>query len=124
MPIYEYACQKCGHKFDALQKMNADPLSKCPDCGEGALKKLLSAPNFRLKGSGWYETDFKTNNQRNLVDGPDTKSAKDAPDTGKKSGDSAEKGGADQGKGKKAARASGDKAPAAGKPGTGKSGNI
>ena len=124
MPIYEYACQKCGHKFDALQKMNADPLAECPDCGEHALKKLLSAPNFRLKGSGWYETDFKTSNQRNLVDGPDKKSAKDATETGKKGGDSTGKGGADQGKVKKAAKASGDKAPAAGKPGTGKSGNI
>jgi putative FmdB family regulatory protein len=67
MPIYEYACKSCGHGFDALQKMSDDPLTECPDCGQPELKKLLSAPNFRLKGSGWYETDFKKDNQRNLA---------------------------------------------------------
>jgi putative FmdB family regulatory protein len=67
MPIYEYACESCGHIFDVLQKMNADPLVECPECGEPRLKKLLSAPNFRLKGGGWYETDFKKENQRNLA---------------------------------------------------------
>ena len=67
MPIYEYACKSCGHAFDALQKMSDDPLTECPDCGQAELKKLLSAPNFRLKGSGWYETDFKKDNQRNLA---------------------------------------------------------
>jgi putative FmdB family regulatory protein len=67
MPIYEYACESCGHIFDVLQKMDADPLVECPECGEPRLKKLLSAPNFRLKGGGWYETDFKKDNQRNLA---------------------------------------------------------
>ena len=67
MPIYEYQCEDCGHLFDALQKMSDDPLKDCPDCGEAALRKLLSAPNFRLKGGGWYETDFKDKNQRNLA---------------------------------------------------------
>ena len=123
MPIYEYACQKCSHTFDALQKMNADPLIECPECGEHALKKLLSAPNFRLKGSGWYETDFKTNNQRNLVDGPDKKDAAKTTEAGKKSGDSAQPGDAGQGKQKKPAKESGDKAPGV-KPATGKSGKI
>ena len=66
MPIYEYECKSCGHILDALQKMSEDPLKFCPECGEPALKKLLSAPRFRLKGSGWYETDFKTGNKRNL----------------------------------------------------------
>ena len=66
MPIYEYQCQSCEHIFDVLQKMSDDPLTYCPECGEPKLKKLLSAPNFRLKGGGWYETDFKTENQRNL----------------------------------------------------------
>jgi putative FmdB family regulatory protein len=80
MPIYEYACKSCGHVFDALQKMAEDPLTDCPDCGEPELKKLLSAPNFRLKGSGWYETDFKKDNQRNLAGGPAKKDAKDAKD--------------------------------------------
>ena len=75
MPIYEYACENCGYRFDALQKMNADPLMECPECGTPALKKLLSAPNFRLKGSGWYETDFKRDKQRNLVEGSEKKAA-------------------------------------------------
>jgi putative FmdB family regulatory protein len=66
MPIYAYACTECGHTLDALQKISEDPLVDCPDCGRPALKRLLSAPRFRLKGSGWYETDFKTKNQRNL----------------------------------------------------------
>jgi putative FmdB family regulatory protein len=77
MPIYEYACKSCGHVFDALQKMNDDALTDCPDCGERELKKLLSAPNFRLKGSGWYETDFKKDNQRNLAGDAIKKNAKD-----------------------------------------------
>jgi len=66
MPIYEYACKNCEHKLDALQKMNEDPLVYCPSCGEPRLKRLISAPRFRLKGKGWYETDFKKDNQRNL----------------------------------------------------------
>ena len=66
MPIYAYACKQCDHEFDALQKVSDAPLTDCPECGEPALKRLLSAPRFRLKGQGWYETDFKTENQRNL----------------------------------------------------------
>jgi len=67
VPIYEYACKKCDHTLDALQKMSDDPLVDCPECGEPALKRLLSAPRFRLKGAGWYETDFKKDNQRNVL---------------------------------------------------------
>lgn len=85
MPIYEYACKSCGHVFDALQKMHDDPLTDCPDCGKPDLKKLLSAPNFRLKGSGWYETDFKKDNQRNLAGEPAAKTATDGKDA--KAGD-------------------------------------
>jgi putative FmdB family regulatory protein len=66
MPIYPYACKQCNHEFDALQKIADAPLTDCPACGEPALKRLLSAPRFRLKGQGWYETDFKSENQRNL----------------------------------------------------------
>lgn len=69
MPIYEYGCKSCGHKLDALQKIADPPLVDCPECGEPELKKLLSAPRFRLKGSGWYETDFKKDNQRNIAKG-------------------------------------------------------
>jgi len=67
MPIYGYACQECGHTLDALQKMADDPLVDCPECDKPALKRQLSAPRFRLKGQGWYETDFKTDKQRNLA---------------------------------------------------------
>jgi putative FmdB family regulatory protein len=66
MPIYGYICENCEHTLDALQKISDDPLVDCPDCGEPRLKRQLSAPRFRLKGKGWYETDFKTDNQRNL----------------------------------------------------------
>ncbi len=59
MPIYEYQCQKCGHELEAIQKFSDDPLKECPKCKEQALKKKLSAAAFHLKGSGWYETDFK-----------------------------------------------------------------
>lgn len=72
MPIYEYECRECGHVFDALQKMSDNVLRDCPDCGKPDLRKLLSAPNFRLKGGGWYETDFKDKNKRNLADGGDS----------------------------------------------------
>jgi putative FmdB family regulatory protein len=85
MPIYEYQCQKCNHVFDALQKMSDDVLTDCPDCGKAALRKLLSAPNFRLKGGGWYETDFKDKNQRNLAGDNDKKP--DSKPAGKETAD-------------------------------------
>ena len=66
MPIYGYVCKSCGHTLDALQKISDDPLVDCPDCGEPELRRQLSAPRFRLKGTGWYETDFKKDKQRNL----------------------------------------------------------
>ena len=67
MPIYEYECDDCGHKFAALQKMFDDPLTCCPNCRQQGLKKLISASAFRLSGSGWYESDYKKEKQRNLV---------------------------------------------------------
>ena len=90
MPIYEYACKKCDHRLDALQKISDDLLTDCPECGEAALKRLLSAPRFRLKGQGWYETDFKKDNKRNLSTGDDAPSkSKDSGDSKSKSDDSA-----------------------------------
>jgi len=59
MPIYEYQCQACGHKLDAIQSFSDKPLKKCPECGKPKLNKLISAPAFHLKGTGWYATDFK-----------------------------------------------------------------
>jgi putative FmdB family regulatory protein len=69
MPFYEYECPNCGFRDEVLQKINDKPLKKCPSCGKSGLKKLMSAPVFRLKGSGWYETDFKGDkeNKRNLA---------------------------------------------------------
>ena len=78
MPIYEYKCQSCGHYFEVLQRISEEPLSACPECKKNTLKKLVSAPNFRLKGQGWYETDFKEDNQKNLAgDKEEKKSSKD-----------------------------------------------
>lgn len=59
MPIYEYKCKDCDHTFEKIQKMSEDPITKCPQCSEESVVKLISAPGFRLKGEGWYETDFK-----------------------------------------------------------------
>lgn len=85
MPIYEYACKKCDHSLDALQKMSDAPLVDCPACGAPELRRLISAPRFRLKGAGWYETDFKKDNQRNLAKGDtDTTKSDDKSDTPKK----------------------------------------
>lgn len=68
MPIYAFACTACGHHFDKLQKLSdADP-DTCPQCGaQGTVKRQLTAPSFRLAGSGWYETDFKKDGKRNLA---------------------------------------------------------
>ena len=78
MPFYEYECPHCGYDEEVLQKITDKPLTKCPSCGKKGLKKLMSAPLFRLKGSGWYETDFKGDKEkkRNLAgaDKEETKS--------------------------------------------------
>ncbi len=73
MPFYEYQCNNCGHTLEAMQKVSDPPLKKCPHCGKPQLQKLMSAPVFRLKGGGWYETDFKSDqdNKRNLADRPE-----------------------------------------------------
>lgn len=67
MPIYEYVCKSCGYEQDVLQKISDSPLTDCPKCAEPEFTKLVSAAGFRLKGSGWYETDFKTGKKKNLA---------------------------------------------------------
>jgi putative FmdB family regulatory protein len=123
MPIYEYACNQCEHVFDVLQKINDDPLKYCPECGAPELRKLLSAPHFRLKGGGWYETDFKTGGKRNLAEGSEKKADGDAKEAGKEAGKEVGKeAGKDAGKqAGKDNKAGGDKpaAPAKGKGATG-----
>ncbi len=93
MPIYEYCCQECGHSLEAIQKLADAPLTDCPECEKPGLKKQVSAPAFRLSGGGWYETDFKTGDKKNIAgersDTPDKPSAKS--DSGSASGDSAKK---------------------------------
>ncbi len=66
MPIYEYQCSSCGNKKEVIQKVSDAPLTTCEACGKDELKKLVSAAGFRLSGSGWYETDFKSSNKKNL----------------------------------------------------------
>jgi putative FmdB family regulatory protein len=86
MPFYEYRCQECGHQFDVLQKISDEPLKDCPDCQKPALVKLVSAPAFRLSGSGWYETDFKTDKdkKKNLAESRgDSGEKKSGSDAGK-----------------------------------------
>lgn len=74
MPIYEYRCESCGHELEALQKMSDPALSECPECKQESLKKMISAVGFRLKGSGWYETDFKGEKKKNVHESGDTAS--------------------------------------------------
>jgi putative FmdB family regulatory protein len=141
MPFYEYECKNCGHALEAMQKISDSPLKKCPECGKSQLQRLMSAPVFRLKGGGWYETDFKGDkeNQRNLADRPEAEApkdstkdaAKDAPKDGAASNTEA-KGKEGNGKDAKGAEGAGvkdaapkeksaDKPAAAAKPAAGKS---
>jgi len=69
MPIYEYQCEACGHQLEALQKISDAALTDCPACGQSALRKRISAVGFRLKGGGWYETDFKKSERRRNIAG-------------------------------------------------------
>jgi putative FmdB family regulatory protein len=79
MPFYEYQCRHCGHQIEVMQKISDPPMRKCPSCGRNGLSKLISAPVFRLKGGGWYETDFKGDNdrKRNLAGDDAAPAAKD-----------------------------------------------
>ncbi len=85
MPIYEYQCQQCGHQLEALQKISDDPLVECLKCKSPALEKLISAASFRLKGGGWYETDFKNSDKKHLAEsdsgGSDNAKEKESKDT-------------------------------------------
>lgn len=87
MPIYEYQCQDCGHQLELIQKMSDAHATDCPKCGQPSLKKKVSAAAFRLKGGGWYETDFKSGDKKkNLVDNKsDSGSAGNSSESGSKS---------------------------------------
>lgn len=86
MPIYEYQCQACDHELEKLQKLSDEPLEDCPECGKPTLKKKISAAGFRLKGGGWYETDFKTGNKKNLASSSDSGAKKTATDASSSTG--------------------------------------
>ena len=75
MPIYEYSCQSCHFEKDVLQKLSDPVLTNCPECKEESFVKQISAPGFRLKGAGWYETDFKTGKKKNLAGGSEADSS-------------------------------------------------
>jgi putative FmdB family regulatory protein len=83
MPIYEFQCDRCGHVFDRLQKLSDPDPDICPDCGEPAIRRRLTAPAFRLSGSGWYETDFKKDGdkKRNLTEKGDSPSVGAMPES-------------------------------------------
>jgi putative FmdB family regulatory protein len=100
MPIYEYRCQECGHELEKLQRMSDDPLTDCPSCGQSQLKRLVSAAAFRLKGGGWYETDFKQDNKRNLAGDSDTSQSGEGKKEGS-SGDGGKSGASSSGDGGK-----------------------
>jgi putative FmdB family regulatory protein len=88
MPIYEYQCEACGHRLEALQKISEEPLSDCPACGQPSLQKLISAAGFRLKGGGWYATDFKDSGKKKPADTPQAGTAAEgiSPDKDKSGG--------------------------------------
>lgn len=93
MPFYEYQCQACGEPLEVLQKINDPLLVDCPACEKPALKKKMSAAAFRLKGGGWYETDFKDKGQRNVAESGNGADGKDkaAGESGGKSENKSEK---------------------------------
>lgn len=97
MPIYEYHCESCGKNFDAIQKFSDAPLVACRECGAEGVRKLLSAPSFRLKGGGWYETDFKNKNQRNVVKKEGDGGSASSGDSGSSKSDSGSAGKSDSG---------------------------
>ena len=79
MPIYEYRCNACGHQLEVMQKLSDPELSDCPSCDQPELRKLISTVGFRLKGSGWYETDFKSGDRKKNIakdDGPPADASK------------------------------------------------
>ena len=84
MPIYEYRCAECGHEMEKLQKISDPPLTECPACGKPGLEKLVSAAGFRLKGGGWYETDFKHGEKKNIAKSDSKAGKTEKTDSGSK----------------------------------------
>lgn len=120
MPIYEYQCQNCDHTLETIQKISEKPLRKCPECGKLALDKLISATAFRLKGDGWYETDFKSGSKRNVAGDKDASSSGSSDGAGApKSAESSSKSADSSGSSKKSDTASSKNSKSAGSKKTG-----
>lgn len=96
MPIYEYQCKACNEKVEILQKLSDEPVKECPACHKRKLVKLVSAAGFRLKGGGWYETDFKSGSKKNLHAGENSSST--GENTGEKKTDEKSKSGSSESK--------------------------
>lgn len=113
MPLYEYVCRSCGEELERLQKISDPPLSDCPACGQPQLVKKVSAAAFRLKGGGWYETDFKQGKRRNVIGDSSSETKKE---TKSSDGDGAKKGESkakeSSGSSASASKSAGDKAAA------------
>ncbi len=97
MPIYEYRCESCGHELETIQGLSDEPLRDCPACGEPQLRRLLSRVGFRLKGGGWYETDFKSGGRKNVAESGEGGGSSEQGSGGKDQGGSSEKGGSSGG---------------------------
>ncbi len=117
MPIYEYVCDNCGHYLEALQKLSDEPLVFCPECGDAALRKQVSAAAFRLKGTGWYETDFKNSDKKK----PAEKAKKESKSSSGSSSDSGGSSGSSGSSGKQDKSSSASSS--SGKSSSGKSGS-
>jgi putative FmdB family regulatory protein len=126
MPIYEYRCEACGRQHEALQKISDKPLRACPSCGKRALKRLMSAPRFRLKGEGWYETDFKSDKdkKRNLAENGGDSAQASAGESGSDSGGSKPGDKTGDKASDKSGNKAGDKAEKAAKPAEPKAGDT
>lgn len=81
MPIYEYQCSACGFQKEMLQKISDAPLKTCPECGKDSMQKMVTAAAFRLKGGGWYETDFKKDNKKNVAEASTASKEKSASES-------------------------------------------
>ena len=114
MPIYEYQCMDCAHRLEAFQKMSDEPLVRCPACGAEALRKQVSAVSFRLKGTGWYVTDFRDKGKAPEKGGEKKAQAgkEEAGASGKEAGESASARTSDKASDKSAAGKSGEGTPA------------
>lgn len=107
MPIYEYRCGACNAHVEKLQKVYDAPITDCPECGQPRMNRVVSLAGFRLKGGGWYESDFKRDNRRNIAGDAPPRTGKE-----KKSGAAAEKTGGGNGSAEKSGSKGGDKAAA------------